>query len=238
MLAARDGVDEFVRVVSEAVSNNAPTIIAATGIPTLSQVIWWATKSARADVSDYEYQDNGRVKIKWQDNTVDEVPHEVWKELQVRSPRRKKHLRQILAPLGDSRVSAVTVATSQEDDSAPTAEEPPKSFVLEKPDYDAVAPTDEIEETFSIFETEAQMSAIDFDDPEKWRVKTKTRTRGAHVEDSAFLAKVANGLAIRKSDIFRLRIREDKTKKNGRSTSTWTVLRVETHRRASGEVGS
>jgi len=76
------------------------------------------------------------------------------------------------------------------------------------------------------------MSAIDFDNPTRWRVKTKDATRAATVEDGDFLGRVANGLAIRKSDIFKLRVREDTVEKNGRTRRTWTVLEVESYRRA------
>lgn len=202
----------------------------AAGVPTLSQVIWWATRTARADVSDFEYLENGNVKVSWQDNTVQEVPLPAWQELQKRDRRRKKQLRQIMAPLSDARVSSVEVR------SPPAAEveagEDAEAFTLTRPDYDAVRPDDEINERQDIFETEAQMSAIDFDNPTRWRVKTTEETRAATVEDGDFLGRVANGLAIRKSDIFRLRVREDTVEKNGRTRRTWTVLEVESYRRA------
>lgn len=105
------------------------------------------------------------------------------------------------------------------------------TFTLERPDYDAVKPDDEIEESQSIFDVEAQMSAIDFDNADKWRVKTVDGTRTATVQDDDFLGRVAAGLAIRKSDIFRLRVREDTIEKNGRTSRKWTVLKVESFRR-------
>lgn len=200
------------------------------GMPTLSQVIWWATRAARADVSDFEHLKNGNVKVSWQDNTVEEVPLPAWQELQKRDRRRKKQLRQIMAPLSDARVSSLEVQ------SPPTAEveagEDAEAFTLTRPDYDAVRPDDEINERQEIFEIEAQMSAIDFDNPTRWRVKTKDSTRAVTVEDEDFLGRVANGLAIRKSDIFKLRVREDTVEKNGRTRRTWTVLGVESYRRA------
>lgn len=76
---------------------------------------------------------------------------------------------------------------------------------------------------------------IDFDNPTRWRVKTGGRSRAATVEDQEFLGRVANGLAIRKSDIFRLSVREDTVEKNGRTKRTWTVLKVEGHRRAADD---
>jgi hypothetical protein len=223
----------FVIEVLRIINDNQDAIAVgagAAGVPTLSQVIWWAARTARADVSDFEYLENGNVKVSWQDNTVQEVPLPAWQELQKRDRRRKKQLRQIMAPLSDARVSSVEVR------SPPAAEvevgEDAETFTLTRPDYDAVRPDDEINERQNIFETEAQMSAIDFDNPTRWRVKTTEETRAATVEDLDFLGRVANGLPIRKSDIFRLRVREDTVEKNGRTRRTWTVLEVESFRRA------
>lgn len=220
---------EVVRVIAE----NWGTVAAAVGVPSLAKVIWWATRSARADVKDFAYLDNGSVKVTWQDDTSEEVPKDAWDELQKRDRRRKKQLRQIMAPLSDERVSSLDVGVAPEDASNP--DETSQVFVLAKADYDAVKPNEELAETQEFFEIEAQMSAIDFDDSARWRVKTKDRTRAAKVEDTEFLARVAGGLAIRKDDIFRLRVRQDTTKKNGATRSTWTVLHVESYRRAAGD---
>ena len=222
----------FVIEVVREVVDNVDTVAAVatfTGVPSLGTIIFWATKSARATVSDFEYLENGKVKVLWQDDTVDEIPAAVWSELNKRKRRRKKHLRQLMAPLSDDRVSALEVGeappSGQPDEAGP-------DFVLTRPDYDAVRPEDEIEEAFKVFEVEAQMSAIDFDDPQKWRVKTKEVRRAAIVEDEGFLGRVRAGLAIRASDIFNLKIREDVVAKNGRMQRKWTVLEVLDHRRS------
>lgn len=225
---------EVVRVVTE--NWETVTVVgAAAGVPSLAQVIWWATKSARAGVKDFTHLDNDTVKVVWQDDTAQEVPVAAWNELQKRDRRRKKQLRQIMAPLSDERVSALDVAATPDQVDESVDEATPDTYVLTKPDYDAVRPEDDVEEHQELFEVEAQMSAIDFDDPSKWKVKTREKTRTATVEDTAFLARVAGGLAIRKADIFRLRIREDSVKKNGRTRTVWTVLRVENHRRSAGD---
>ncbi len=220
---------EVLRVVQE-----SPEIVAAgtavVGVPTLSQVIWWATKSARADVSNFQHLKNGRVKVSWQDGTAQEVPRPAWEELQKRDKRRKKQLRQIMAPLSDVQVSSVEIEGSPTDEVEMS--EAPEVFTLTRPDYDAVRPDDETSESQNIFEIEAQMSAIDFDNPTKWRVRTKDSNRAAIVEDTTFLTRVANGLAIRKSDIFKLKVREDIIEKNGKARRKWTVLKVESHRKA------
>lgn len=225
----------FIIEVVRFIQDNAETA-SALGVPSLGTIVWWATKSMRADVKDISYLDNGNVKITWQDDTVNEVPAAVWRELNLRKRRRKKQLRQIMAPMSDPRVTAVQVEPERplalEATEPEETAEADETYVLTRPDYDAVRPEDEIEERHNIFPVEAQMSAVNFDDPTKWRVKTKNVTRNAVMEDKAFLARVASGLAIRKSDIFQLKVREDAVEKNGRTRRTWTVLQVLSHRRA------
>lgn len=226
---------EVVRVAAEIWEVAAPAA-AAGGAPTIGTLIWWATKSVRAEVKDYSHQDNGMTKVIWQDNTVDEIPRAAWDELQKRKRRRKKQLREIMAPMNDPRVEAVTVESEPESpEENPTDDDAPGTFTLTKPDFDAAAPSDEVEESSDTDEVEAQMSTIDFDNPSRWKVKTKLATRTATVEDADFLASVAGGLAIRKTDIFRLRIRADKVTKNGRTRTHWTVLQVMSHRRSASD---
>ncbi|EYR65219.1 hypothetical protein N866_00070 [Actinotalea ferrariae CF5-4] len=224
---------EVLRVAQDLDPTTVAAYAAAGGMPTLGQIIWWATKSARAEPSGAEYLENGNVLVSWQDNTVQEIPQAAWRELNKRDRRRKKQLRQIMAPLSDQRVSSVEVeAVAPAEIEAGEAE---AAFTLTRPDYNAVQPEDDITETSEIFDTEAQMSAIDFDDPTRWRVKTTDENRLATVEDDDFLGRVARGLAIRKSDIFNLKVREDTVEKNGRTRRTWTVLEVISHRRAASD---
>ncbi|WP_138757670.1 hypothetical protein [Modestobacter altitudinis] len=206
----------------------------AMGVPSLGTVLWWATKSVRADVKDFDRLENGNVKVVWQDDTVDEIPARAWDALKKNKRRRKKQLRQIMTPLSDERISALEVTSEPEPaaDEADAATQDATSFTLTRPDYNAARPEDEVTETHDVFETEARMSAIDFDDPTKWRVKTADEKRSATVEDEDFLRRVARGLAISQDDIFKLTVRRDTVVKNGRTTTTWTVLKVESHRKA------
>jgi len=227
---------EAVRVASE----NWETIAAAssaTGVPTIAKIIEWSTRSARAEVEDFDHLENGNVKVVWQDGTSQEVPKNAWDELNKRKRRRKKQLREIMTPLSDDRVEELDVsgrppAVDDDDDQAQTEPEP---LVLRRADYDSVAPSDDIEETTDTFDVLAQMQTIDFTDPTKWRVKAAGRTRKAEVTDKDFLRRVADGLAISNTDTFQLKIREDKVEKNGRSRTRWTVLKVESRRRTAGD---
>lgn len=226
---------EVVRVANELLSNNAVLVTAVTGamgFPTLGKLLEWATKSARAEVKGaVTEKDTGLTQITWQDDTIDEVPTAVWNELKVRKRKRKKHLRQIMAPLSDPRVTSLDVALSP----VVEGQDPPKVLALTRPDYDAVKPEDDLTNKEKKFTREAQMSAVDFDNPRKWKVKTKDETRTAVMDDKDFLAKIAGGLAIRKDDIFKLKIRANTKTKNGRSRTTWTVVKVKEHRRAASD---
>ena len=223
---------EVVRWVSE----NWTTIeaaAAATGIPSLGVALKVATKSMRAKPKDFEHLDNGNVKILWQDDTADEVSAKLWDEFNKGKGRRKKHLRKLLAPLSDPRVEKVELAPEEEPENDA---QPVQGFTLTKDDYNAVAPDDETEEKSRVFETEAQMAAIDFQSADKWRVETTTEgTRTAAVEDDEFLGRIKNGLAIRATDIFRLSIREEQTKTNERTRTKWFITKVEDFRRSSND---
>lgn len=226
-------VIEVIRWVEEYPTTTNLVGQGAVGMATL---IMLATKSARADVEDYEYLDNGNVKINWQDNTVDEVPKAAWDELSKRKRRRKRHLRQIMAPLSDKQVEGLQVMDAKFEEVEDEGSADVKTFSLDREDYDAVRPESEVEETAETFEAEAQMSAVNFDDRDKWRIKVPgSRARNATITDEKFLGRLALGLAIRKSDIFRLRVREDRIKKNGRTRTTWTVLEVLSHKRGSSD---
>lgn len=208
---------------------------AAGGVPSLGSVLWWATKSIRAEVSNFEHLENGNVKVEWQDNTADEIPRAAWVELNKRKRRRKTQLRKIMAPLSDGDVTALQVSDADES-VAQGAGDAPQEFTLERIDYHLARPEDEIEETQRVFESEAQMAAIDFESAERWRVKTAAGSRSVTVQDADFLLRVDRGMAIHKDDIFTLRIREDVTLKNGQTRRTWTVLEVKGQRRRSGDV--
>lgn len=225
---------EVFRVLSDGLDAYGQAV-AVGGAPTLATIFAWSTRSARADVADFDELPNGNIKIKWQDNTAQEVTPEVWKALNKNPRRRKKQLRKIMKPLDDDRVTSLEVSDPTTQGADDDRDTPTVVATLGKEDYAAVYPSDEIEEFEDFFEGEAQMSAIDFDNPEKWKVKTRGQTRQATVEDEDFLKSVTKGLAISRDDIFWVRIREDRIKKNGRNRTYWTVLSVEWHRRNRGD---
>lgn len=214
---------EVLRVVQEnpEVATAAAGVI---GVPSLAKVVEVATRSMRAEVQDFDYLENGNVRIQWQDDTSQEVPLEVWNELNKQKSRKKKQLRKIMAPLQDPRVRDVQLYGPDEREDGKLTE---PSSVLDKDDLNAAQAEDEVDEQYDIFEAEGRMSAIDFDNPDKWRIKIEGDVRTAKVEDAYFLTKVKNGLQIGSDDVFRLQIREDRVTKNERTTTKWTVLRVD-----------
>lgn len=214
---AKEG--SFLLEVVQLVVDNPGETFAALGLPSISQITWWALRMAKDQVKDFSYLDNGNVKINWAGGTASEVTRPVWEELNKRTRRRKKQLRNILRPLEDARVSGLETSS--------TADTTGQTEHYDKDDYKAVKPSEDKEESFDIFTIEGTLSAIDFDDPDRWKVSTAIGKRVATVEDEEFLLAVHEGMNLSRSDSYQLRIREDKVTKNGYTTKKWTILRIQ-----------
>ena len=123
-----------------------------------------------------------------------------------------------MTPLSDPSVTSIEVLNEEAvSDAEPELE---ADSTLGRDDCNVMRLEDEVEESSGIYDVDAQMTAINFDNARKWRVKTVDQRRLATVEDEEFVGRVAGDLAIRETDIFRLRIREDQTKTNGRTQTT------------------
>lgn len=224
---AKEGsfVIELVQVIvdsplAQAAADDPSGVATALGLPTLGQILWTATRFFKDQVKDFDKLDDGSVKIHWTDGTASEVSSEVWAELNKRTRRRKKQIRKIMRPLEDGRVTSLEARNGSD-----LNEEPLASFT--KADYKAVEENDDEKEEFDIFETQGQLSAIDFDDADRWKIRTAFDTRVATVEDEDFLAEVENGLNLNGTDSYDIKIREDRVTKNGRTTKKWTILKIQ-----------
>ena len=224
---AKEGsfIIELVQIVvnsplAEAAAENPWEVSTALGLPSVSTIIWSATRIFRDQLKDFEYLDNGNVKVLWRDDTASELTPAVWEELNKRSRRRKKQLCKIMRPMDDARVNELEATSSVDRDNDPKVK-------LTRQDYDVVKPSEEETEAFDIFDIQGQLSAIDFDDPDRWKIKTRIATRVATVEDEAFLEEVAHGLNLNKTDTYDLKIREDRVTKNGRTATKWTILKIQ-----------
>lgn len=224
---AKEGsfIIELIQVIidsplAEAAAEDPTGVATALGAPTIGQIVWTAIRIFKDQVKDFDKLDDGNVKINWTDGTASEVSADVWAELNKRERRRKKQLRKIMRPLEDGRVTSLEAR-----DSSNFNDEPLASFTKE--DYQAVEPSEDEQEDFDIFETTGQLSAIDFDDPDRWKIKTAFETRVATVEDEDFLTEVSKGLNLNGTDSYDLKIREDKVTKNGRTNKKWTILKIQ-----------
>lgn len=207
--------------------------LAGTAGGALTQAIHVGLKLIRGGVvEDFDYLDNGDVKLKWKDgNTPSQVPESVWKELQKSKKQTRRALGRILAPLGDDadrlevRDGSTSETTSQVLESQP-------DVVASKDDYRAaIHEADDVSEYVSEFEAEAQLRSIDFRPGEKWRIKTLYGTRGATMEDEEFLRQLDQGMALHKNDIFDVTIREVQTTKNERTSRAWSIIKATRKRR-------
>lgn len=214
-------------------SSQVTFVLGSGGI--LGQALNVGTKSARAEVSGVERLENDKVLLTFNDNTVAEVPEAVWVTLNRAKRKTKANLRKIMAPLGDD-ADALEISAPETDVEGGAAQAALEVRV-DKDDYFAVAHEDEdVVEHVEFFEVEGQLTSIDFDSAEKWRVSTTRGRRSATVEDSAFLDRINKGLALHKDDIFWLKIREEREEKNGRmGPRKWFIEHVEWRRRGGSD---
>lgn len=193
----------------------------------LTGVIRMGVRLVRGDeVDDFEYLDNGNVKVKWKHGSPEEVPQKVWNELQTKKRRTRKSLSKIMAPLGDDadRLEIRDGNTAETTDEIMQTE---PDLVVGRDDYRAaVQEVDDISENVSQFDAEARLRTIDFRRGEKWTVKTVYGTRKATIEDEEFLLLLDRGMALHKNDIFDVTIHEVVTNKNGRNSTEWSLIRV------------
>jgi tetrahydromethanopterin S-methyltransferase subunit G len=138
--------------------------VAGTAGGALTQAINVGLKVMRGGaVEDWEYLDNGDVKLKWKDGaTPTQVPEPVWKELQKGKKQTRRALGRIMAPLGDD-ADRLEVRDGRASETTSEVLESPPEVVASKDDYRAaVQKVDEISEYVSEFEAEAQLQSIDF----------------------------------------------------------------------------
>jgi hypothetical protein len=190
-----------------------------------------AIKRQRAQPKDFEYLENGNVKILWNDDTADEVPAGVWRDLSKEKRASKKALRKLMAPLSDD-VERLEVRPGRPADDTSDLLATPAAVVGDRNDYRlaAVEAEEELTETRT-FDVEAQLTSIDFRPDEKWRVQTKETSRLATIADKDFLARLDRGLALHKNDLFDVRVEEVATTRNGRTTREWSLTKINRKRR-------
>lgn len=189
------------------------------------------TKSARAQPKDVEEFGDGQVKVTWQDDTVSTIPVKAWDKLQSSRKKTKKALSKIMAPLGDE-ADELQVRSGSTDETTQEIEQSPVDLELRRDDYRvAIHEEDDTQEDTREFSTEGVLTTIDFSPDGKWRIATTEGTRQAAIEDESFLRRIDQGLALHKTDIFTFKIREDVTVKNGRTSTAWTIVEVQGHRR-------
>lgn len=186
---------------------------------------------------DFDYLENGDVKVKWPDNSVSQVRRETWDKLQEMKRPTRRALSKIMTPLNTD-ADKLEVRDASVDATTDEILSTPAEAVAIRTDYlTAIQVHEEPYEDQRIFETEAVLATIDFDNTAKWRVKTtREGTRTATIEDVEFLRGLDRGDAIHKNDIFWLKVRETITKEPGKNVRTeWAVIEVQRTRR--GDTG-
>lgn len=199
----------------------------------VTQAVRMGIKRLRGvEVTDFDYLDNGNVKVQWAGGTVDEIPRGAWKKLNTMSRKTRAELRKIMAPLSDD-VDKLEVRDGSLEESTAELLATQPDVIADRADYrQAAVEVDEVEDGSRTFVTEAVLKSIDFRPGEKWRVATTNEgTRLATMDDEEFLRDLEHGHPIHKNDIFEVQIRETTTTKNGRSKTEWSLIDVQRKRR-------
>lgn len=187
--------------------------------------------------TDYEYLDNGNVKVLWKEGVPDELPMKTWDALRQMKKPTKRALRKIMAPLGDD-VDRLEFRDASTDKSTKEILNKEAEVVAVRSDYRiAAAEDDEVEIKTESFEAEAQLESIDFRPGEKWQVKTLHGKRKALIADEDFLKELDRGMALHKNDIFNVTISETRTTKNGRTSREWELVKVARKKRGGNDDG-
>lgn len=229
-----DGVDALVSAYdalgldNDTVETGRDMVVATA----LAKAIGVGTRAIRGNRPvDVDDMADGRVKVRWADQTFDVVPRKVWDELETMKRPTKRAMRKILAPLSDEADMLEVRPGSPKDERDELSTKVPM-VVADRGDYRAAAhEPDDVEEVPFTFESEAQLTSIDFRRGEKWRVSTTQGTRMATIEDSDFLRALDQGMALHKNDVFDVTVEGVATTKNGRTTTEWTLTRVVRKRR-------
>lgn len=215
--------------------------IVGAGVGLVHAVNVAARKLRKTQVSDFEHLDDDRVKIKWDDGTVDELPATAWAELNAEKKKTKQALSKIMSPLGDD-VTRLEVrgAGTQENTEDVLATEP--DAVLDRTDYrEAVAVVPDPEDQVDVFEIEATLTSVDFREGKGWRIEVQRegqRTeRSVEVEDRVFLRSLDAGRPLHKDDILNVKIRQVTKVRNGRNGTDWAIIEVLSQRRGGGDGG-
>lgn len=169
---------------------------------------------------------HGTMAVTWEDGSFDELPISAWRKLSRMPNQTKKSFRKLMAPLSDDATTLEMRDGSVDRDSQELSQQPAGATAT-RDDYRAAAyEAETVEPDIERFEAEAQFVNVDFEDGERWRIKTLRGERKVSIEDQDFLRRVSHNEPISKDNIYNVTIREESTISNGRRSTTWALESV------------
>jgi len=227
---------EAVLALSSAHPAEALTIATTTGGVLAKGVSVGLKRLRGVEPSDVEFLPENQVKVKWpNDSGFDIVSRKTWDRFTDMKRKTRGSLRKLMAPMGDD-VDSLELRDGGVDESTSELLDSPAEVVADRRDYrEAAAHEDEIEEDEFEFDVEAKLLSVDFRPDQKWTITTSYGSRKARMDDSEFVARLDDDLALHKNDIFNVTIREVRTVKNGRTSRDWSMIHVERIRQGSDD---
>lgn len=169
----------------------------------------------------------GTMAITWEDGSFDELPISAWRKLSTMPNQTKKAFRKLMAPLSDE-ATMLEMRDGAVDKDSQELSQQPAAATATRDDYRAATYEEEVDEPdIDRFEAEAQFVNVDFEDGERWRIRTPRGERKVSIEDQDFLRRVSRNEPISKNNIYRVWIREESAVSNGRRSTTWALESVE-----------
>lgn len=187
-------------------------------------------------VTDFEpLEGTDFIKATWQDGEATQVHKDMWAEFQKMSKRTRENLEKMMAPLGSS-AEAVELRTGTTDEDAEEIMESEPIATIDAHEYREVitAPV-EVSEEEKEFTAEAKFESIDFKEGGKWRIASTAGRRTVTIEDDNFLSLLDSGLKIGKDDLYEVTIKETRTTRAGRTTTSWVLTNIRRTKKGEGE---
>lgn len=208
--------------------------LSASGV--IAKAVGTGLRLIRGEHPDYEYLPDGMVKVTWANGDVNPpITRAAWESLSGKKRKTRRALAKIMEPMADeARTMEVRSASVGEDTDSLLAAEP--SVVAETTDYRiAVSEPDDVETTSITYTEEAKLETVDFREGSRWRIRTASGAMTAIMEDNEFQLELDRGLALHKTDLLEVTIREDTTITNGRKARKYALVAVRIKRRGEAE---
>lgn len=188
----------------------------------------------RDEVDDFDYLDNGNVKLTFRHGPPTEVPSGVWDALNRNRSKTRRALRRLMSTMDKSDsggADVLEVRTGAPGASSEDVSTGPARITMTQRDYEAVEDPDDDDSSLpdpTEFTVDVAVDVVDFREQGDWRIRLRGESgRKATMADTAFQSQLDRGeLAISKDDVLNVTIEEQIVPREQRIRRDWRIIRV------------